>query len=173
MKWKRFSRIFMSFAIVSLLSAGNQLAWGEKIKVKGAAAMPDSHPTSIGLKYMGERASEISGGLLDVQTFTAGSLGGEGEILESISQGTIQVYMGATAPLVSYVREFGIFDLPYLFKSRGHVDRVLWGPIGEELAAIALKKGFRILGWADSGFVNFENSRRPITSLADMKGLKK
>jgi len=172
MKPKRFTWIFSVLIVTSLVVLGNQPAWGAPIKVKVATAMPESHPNAISLRYLGERAKEVSGGLLEVEVFTSGSVGGEGEIVESVSLGTIQIYMGATAPLVSYVHEFSIFDLPYLFKDRNHVDNVMWGPLGTEIGGLAIKREFRILGWADSGFQGFYNSRRPITSLADMKGLK-
>ena len=172
MKCKKFSLV-ICFVMGSLLLVSNPLAWGQKVvKVKLATAMPESHPNAIAIRYLAERIGEVSGGLLDREVFTAGSVGGEDEIVESVSLGMIQIYMGATAPLVNYVPQLSIFDLPYLFKNRDHVDKVLWGPVGDEIINLTLKKGFRILGWADSGFQGFYNSKRPINSMADMKGLK-
>jgi tripartite ATP-independent transporter DctP family solute receptor len=159
--------------MIGLLIMGGQSVWAQqKVKVKMATAMPDSHPNAISIRYLAERIGEVSGGQLDREVFTAGSVGGEDEIVESVSLGMMQIYMGATAPLVNYVPQLSLFDLPYLFKNRDHVDKVLWGPVGDEITELALTKGFRILGWADSGFQGFYNSRRPITSLAEMKGLK-
>ena len=171
MKWKNFSLV-ICFVLASLFVVSNPPAWGQKVKVKMATAMPDSHPNAISMRYLAERIGEVSGGLLDREVFTAGSVGGEDEIVESVSLGMIQIYMGATAPLVNYVPQLSIFDLPYLFKNRDHVDKVLWGPVGDEIVKPTLQKGFRILGWADSGFQGFYNSKHPIASIADMKGLK-
>jgi tripartite ATP-independent transporter DctP family solute receptor len=162
--------LIMTGAIISTGSS----AWAQQkvVRVKMATAMPESHPDAISIKYLSERMGEVSGGQFDREVFTSGSVGGEDEILESVSLGMIQIYMGAAAPMVNYVPQLSIFDLPYLFKNRDHVDKILWGAVGDEITELAAKKGFRILGWADSGFEGFYNRRRPITSLADMKGLK-
>jgi TRAP-type C4-dicarboxylate transport system substrate-binding protein len=143
--------------MVVFLFAGGPSVWAQQrvVKVKMATAMPDSHPNAISIRYLSERIGEVSGGQLEREVFTAGSVGGEDEIVESVSLGMIQIYMGATAPLVNYVPQLS-----------------MWGPVGDEITDLTVKKGFRILGWADSGFQGFYNSRRPITSLADMKGLK-
>jgi tripartite ATP-independent transporter DctP family solute receptor len=169
-------RIVLCLCLIMIvfLFVGRPSVWAQQkvVKVKMATAMPDSHPNAISVKYLSERIGEVSGGQIEREVFTAGSVGGEDEIVESVSLGMIQIYMGATAPLVNYVPQLSIFDLPYLFKNRDHVDKVLWGAVGNEITELTVKKGFRILGWADSGFQGFYNSRRPITSLADMKGLK-
>jgi tripartite ATP-independent transporter DctP family solute receptor len=172
MKRKRCLWVLLMVTFVGLFLFNNQAVHAAKVMVKAATAMPDTHPNALSIKYMGERANDISGGLLEMEVFTSGSVGGEEEIVESVSLGNIQIYAGAAAILVNYVPELKFLDLPYLFKSRDHVDRVLWGPVGDEITAMVLKKGFRIFGWADSGFQGLYNNVRPVQSLADMKGLK-
>jgi tripartite ATP-independent transporter DctP family solute receptor len=158
--------------ILGLLVFGSQTVLAKPIKIKAASAMPESHPSTINLRYMAERVKEVANGLIDLEVFSSGSVGGEADIIESVSEGSIQIFSGAISPMVSYVPEYKIFDLPYLFKDRDHVDRVCWGPTGNEIAKLALKKGFRILGWTDSGFQGLYDSKRQIKTLDDMKGLK-
>jgi len=168
-----------SFLSVCLIMTGaiilaSPAAWAQEkvVKLKMATAMPESHPQAVSMKYLSDRLGEVPGDQFDREVFTSGSVGSEDEILESVSLGMVQICMGATASMVNTVPQLSIFELPFLFKNRDHMDKVLWGAVGDEITELSVKKGFRILGWADSGFEGFYNSRRPITSLADMKGLK-
>ncbi len=65
-----------------------------------------------------------------------------------------------------------LFDLPFLFRSPEHLDRVLAGPIGREIADLFPAKGVRILGYADFGARYIHNSKRMIRKPEDTKGLK-
>jgi len=113
-----------------------------------------------------------SGGQVEVKVFPAGQLGGEREIAEGVRLGTIHLGM-LSGPLANFYKEAMVLDIPYLFANYAVAWKVLDGWFGREMAADCLKKtGMRILGFDQVGFRNFTNSKRPIKSPADLKGMK-
>ena len=111
-------------------------------------------------------------GSIKVQLFAAGQLGGERELIESTKLGTIQMSMVSGA-IAGYFKPAMVLDIPYLFSSAPVAWKVLDGPFGQELGDAILKKtGMRVLAYGETGFRNFTNSKRPIKSPADLKGLK-
>lgn len=113
-----------------------------------------------------------SGGRLEVQVFGAGQLGAEREYVEAIMAGTVQGGI-ASGVVGSFLPEAMMTDIPYLFPSASIAWDVLDGAFGDKLSAMLLARtGMRNLGFAEVGFRHFTNSKRPIKSPADMKGLK-
>lgn len=157
---------------VFLFTFGSHSVFAKKITLKVATSLPANSPTGIATRYIAELATKVAGDQLDAKAYTSGAVGGDAEIAESVSLGTIQMMVGTLGSLSTYIPEYSIFDLPYLFEDMDHVQRVFWGPGGEAIAAEALRKGFRILAFYDAGFQGFYNSKRSIKSIRDMKGLK-
>jgi C4-dicarboxylate-binding protein DctP len=69
------------------------------------------------------------------------------------------------------VREFEVFDLPYLFGSFEDVHKVTQGPIGQQLLALLEPKGIQGLAYWDNGFKSF-SANQPLKTPADFKNLK-
>ena len=115
--------------------------------------------------------AESSGGV-EVKVFPASQLGGERELIEGTKIGTIQMSM-VSAAIAGFYKEAQVLDIPYLFSSAPIAWKVMDGWFGKEMAEDCLKKtGMRVLAWGETGFRNFTNSKGPIKSPADMKGLK-
>jgi hypothetical protein len=70
------------------------------------------------------------------------------------------------------VKEFAIYDFPFLFNNAKEADAVTDGPFGQKLMAKLEDKGLVGLGYWDLGFRNLTNSKRPITKAEDIAGLK-
>ena len=68
--------------------------------------------------------------------------------------------------------EYAAFGMPFLFTSAGQAFKLLDGPLGKELADKSAEKGLILLGTWDNGIRHMTNSKRPITKVEDMKGLK-
>ena len=119
-------------------------------------------------KYVEEK----TGGKVEVQCFYGGSLGDESEAFRNVQKGTLPLAMGGIANLVPFEKKLGLLTLPYLF---ANIDEVVAGTNGapaELLNKYATKAGFRILTWTYTDFRYISNSKRPITKMADMQGLK-
>jgi len=109
---------------------------------------------------------------LTVNVYPAGQLGSEADLLQSVQSGAVQVAMAA-ATFSSVCPEAAVFDVPYLFSSEPDAWQLLDGPIGTKLRDICIERaGVRILGYGESGFRHFTNSRGPISGPSDLSGLK-
>lgn len=98
--------------------------------------------------------------------------GGDVNLWDGVKIGAIDMAILATPSIVSSVPELGVLDVPFLFRDSTHVAKVLDGPIGRDLGAKVNSQGVVFLGFADYGFRQFTNSKRPIRSPADVVGLK-
>lgn len=113
-----------------------------------------------------------SGGKLEVQVAPSAQLGDDAAMITALRSGTLDMSansMGATAAIVP---EYGAFGMPFLFTSPEQAFKLLDGPLGKELADISAQKNLIVLGYWDNGIRHVSNSKRPILSPADMKGLK-
>ena len=115
----------------------------------------------------------LSGGEIQVELFSGGALGSETEMLQSARKGTLDLALVFSGNAVPFVKELGTLTMPYLIKNEYDAVKVTTGELGKMWNEICIKKGgFRILGWTYSNFRHITNNVKPITSLADIKGMK-
>jgi tripartite ATP-independent transporter DctP family solute receptor len=102
-------------------------------------------------------------------------LGGEKEMIEQAQVGALQIARISVGPMGPLVPELNVFYLPFMFRDNAHMEKVIDGPIGDEM----LKKlsdhptaGLIGLCWMNGGTRNVYNSKHPVKSVADLKGLK-
>ena len=120
-------------------------------------------------------AAEIekrTAGRYKIQNFYASALGAEREATEGVQLGTIDLTMTSTGPIPNFVPEVAILDIPFLFRDKAHAQAVLDGPLGQEMLTKFDSKGFKALAWGENGFRHMTNSKHPVNSPADLKGLK-
>ncbi len=132
----------------------------------------EEHPQGQGAKKFGELVEQKSGGKIKVRLFPSGQLGGDLQTVSSLQGGTLDVTVLNAGLLVGQVKEFQLFDLPFLFESGKEADAVVDGSFGQKLAAMLPAKNLVSLGYWELGFRNVTNSRRPINKLEDIAGLK-
>ncbi len=111
-------------------------------------------------------------GKLSVVVHHSGVLGSETQVLQQIQLGTTQMAVSTTAPIEAFVPEIKALEMPFLFPSYEAADKVLDGPIGQELNKKFEKSGFEALAFLDNGFRNVTNSKRPVKTPEDLKALK-
>ena len=121
------------------------------------------------LRFADEVKAETKGSVT-VQDFPAGQLGDEGPIAEGVGSGAIDIGLGGVVDGID--PKLNVLALPFLFESLANVHAVLDGPTGQALKALGQDRGFRLLGFLDSGFRDFADSKRPIVVPADLAGLK-
>jgi TRAP-type transport system periplasmic protein len=130
------------------------------------------HPVSRGTKRFSEVVAAKSGGKLDVRPFYSGTLGDDAKAIAALQGGVQEMTSTSTSPLVGNIREFGIFDLPFLFANEREADVVLDGPLGKKLLDKLPARGLVGLCYWENGFRHATNSKRPITKAEDFDGLK-
>ncbi|AOB29463.1 ABC transporter substrate-binding protein [Bordetella sp. H567] len=123
-------------------------------------------------RYLAEELGKISGGKLKMRTYGSANLGSDEQMQAALVGGAQEMMVGSTAPLATMVKEFGVFDLPFLFNDEKEADAVLDGPFGEKLLKMLDAKGLVGLVYWENGFRNVTNSKHPIAKAEDMQGIK-
>ncbi len=113
-------------------------------------------------------------GAVKVEIFPDGQLGKDNEVIQQVKSGVIQSSISSVGGIASVYPMIGVLDVPFAYPDIATTYKVFDGPFGKQLAAdITKKTGMEVLGFGDSGgFFAFTNSKRPIKSPDDMKGLK-
>ena len=135
------------------------------------AAVGDSHQ-KMAIDAFAREIGQRTNGRYKIQTYYAGSLGGEREAIESVQMGTQELTWTATGPLQNFVPEVKILDVPFLFRDYAHARAVLDGPIGQALMTKFDSKGLKALAWGENGFRHMTNNKHQVNVPEDLRGLK-
>ena len=145
-----------------------------KVVLKASDVHPEGYPTVEAVENMGKKLDKATNGRITVQMYPAMQLGGEKEAIEQAQVGAIafaRVSVGALGPVVD---ELNVFNLPYVFRNTEHAQKVMDGDIGKELLGKVTSSGKGLVGlcWMDAGARSFYDTKKPIKTIADLKGLK-
>jgi tripartite ATP-independent transporter DctP family solute receptor len=133
---------------------------------------PKGHPLEVGAQKFAELVAAKSGGKMKVTVFPGGALGGDAPNVSSLQGGIIPLVLLNSGILASQVKDFVVFDFPFMFANEKEADSVVDGPFGESMHAKLQAKGIVGLTFFELGFRNITNSKRPITKVEDVSGLK-
>ncbi|TDT93793.1 MULTISPECIES: TRAP transporter substrate-binding protein [Azorhizobium] len=147
-------------------------ASAQSVTLRSADIHPDGYPTVESVKFFGQYLQDKTNGRVKVQVFSSGQLGQEKDTIEQTRFGVIDLNRVNTAPFNNLIPETAVLGLPFLFRSVQHMYSVVDGPIGAEIGKAFEPHGLIVLGFFDSGARSMYNSKRPINTLADMKGMK-
>jgi tripartite ATP-independent transporter DctP family solute receptor len=139
---------------------------------RAADTQSEDYPTVQALRFMGRLIEEKTNGRLQIRVFHSRQLGEEKETIEQTRAGAIDLNRTNVALIGTFVPAMNVLAMPFLFRSIEHLQKVLDGPIGDEILGSFEPYGFVGLAFYDSGARSIYNSVRPIRSLADMKGLR-
>nr|WP_249779816.1 TRAP transporter substrate-binding protein [Bradyrhizobium sediminis] len=139
---------------------------------RAADTQSEDYPTVQALRYMGRMIAEKSGGRHQIRVFHSRQLGEEKETIEQTRAGAIDLNRSNVALIGTFVPAMSVLAMPFLFRSAEHLQKVLDGPIGNEILGSFDAYGFVGLAFYDSGARSIYNSVRPVRSTADMKGLR-
>lgn len=126
----------------------------------------------VAAEKFAELVAERTNGEYKIEIYPNGTLGGESEMLDSMSMGMLDMGIITSGPFVNFSEDMGVLDMPFLFASNEEAYKVLDGEIGKELLATLEDAGLKGLAYAERGFRNVTNSVRPVTNAADLAGLK-
>ena len=146
-------------------------ALAEKIVLKfGHVGKPGSL-FAASVDEFAKRANAKLGDKAEVQVFGSSQLGKDKELLQKLKLGQITFSLPSSV-MSSVADEFGVFEMPYIIKDRGHMKKVQ-GAIGESvLQKAANAKGYHILAYWENGFRNITNNTRPVNKPEDLAGIK-
>jgi len=142
---------------------------------KASAVQPPGYPTVAATENLGKKLSEATGGRLSIQMYPSMQLGGEKETIEQTQIGAIQMSRVSVGTMGPIVDDINVVNMPFLFKNTAHAEKMMDGGIGQELLekiTASPTANLVALCWMDAGARNLYNTKRPIKSIEDVKGLK-
>lgn len=139
---------------------------------RSAEVHPGDYPTTLAVRYMGKQLSDQTKGRLGIRVYPSGSLGSEKDNIEQLRIGGLDMMRVHVGALNSVVPETIVTALPFMFRSVGHMRKVFDGPVGDEILAAMETQGLIGLALYDGGSRSFYTAKKPINTLADMKGMK-
>jgi tripartite ATP-independent transporter DctP family solute receptor len=146
----------------------------KRIVLKVAHNGNERHPFQKGFEEFKRILEAETKGVVEVQIFPGAQLGSEQEATQMVKLGLLAANASAAAGgLATSVPEAELFNLPFIFRDLDHCYRVIDGPVGQDLARIIEKKlNCVVLGFWFSGIRNVWNSKRPVRTPDDLKGIK-
>jgi tripartite ATP-independent transporter DctP family solute receptor len=147
----------------------------QKLVLKATDVHPLGYPTVEAVVRMGKKLEGATGGRLSIQMYPSMQLGGEKEMIEQAQVGALQLARISVGPMGPLVPELNVFNLPFMFRDGMHMEKVVDGPIGDEmLKKLSDHPTANLIGlcWMNGGTRNVYNSKHPVKSVADLKGLK-
>jgi tripartite ATP-independent transporter DctP family solute receptor len=142
---------------------------------KASDVHPPGYPTVVAVENFGKKLEQATNGRLGVQMYASMQLGGEKEAIEQAQVGALQLARVSVGTIGPVIDDLNVFNLPFLFRNTAHMQKVIDGAIGNELldkVTANEKAGLVGLCWMDAGARSFYNTKHPIKSIADLKGLK-
>lgn len=164
-------RTFLKAAVATTAAAMAPWSLAQATAKFGFGAA-DSHPQGLGAKRFAELVKARTAGRIQVNNYGSGKLGSDPAMQSSVQGGTLEMMVGPTSNLVGAIKEFALFDLPYLVTSYKEADALLDGPVGQQLNAKLDAIGLVGLAYWENGFRSMTNSKHPIHRLEDFAGLK-
>ncbi|WP_079477584.1 TRAP transporter substrate-binding protein [Halobacillus salinus] len=182
---KKILALVCSVLLISVLAAcsGNDSASGnsgdeesdsngESKVIKAGIGLNQDHPQYKGLLKFKEIVEEKTDGAITVDTYHSGQLGDDRSMMEALQLGTQEVVIPSTAPVANFVKEFSVFDIPFLFPNEEVADKVLAGETAQGLLTKLEDQNLVGLAYWENGFRDLTNSKRAVASMEDMEGLK-
>lgn len=165
-------RLFLKTLVAVAAVAALAPAQAQTRTIKFANQNAEGHPVVLGMKKFAELVGQRSGGKLKVNVFPGGILGSDQANVSSLQGGTLEMAAMNSGIFASQVKDFAIYDFPFLFGNAKEADAVVDGPFGQAMHARLQDKGMVGLGYFELGFRHLTNSKRPVAKVEDIAGLK-
>jgi len=164
--------LLKSTLAASALALSLGTAQAQSVTLRSADTHPDGYPTVEAVKFLGKLVEERTQGRIKITIFPASTIGQEKDTIEQTRFGVIDMNRINMAPLNNLIPETNVPGLPFVFRSVAHMRKVMDGPIGDEILKAFEPHGMVGLAFYDSGARSIYNSKKPVTKLEDLKGLK-
>ena len=166
--FKSFTTLAAAASLAALSFAAPAMAKNFKIAVGDSGG---SSQEATGLGFV-KALEELSGGKHTATLFLNGQLGSEQDTVNDAAIGTLDMSLLAINNITPFSPTVGVFTLPYVILSLEDAETLTQGPIGQELTENTINDaGVRIIAWTYTGFRRLTNSKKPVTSVADLEGL--
>ena len=145
-----------------------------KEEYKVSTVVPAPFPWGIAAEKWAALVSERTDGRINMKIYPGAQLvsGDQTKEFSALRRGTIDMSVGSTINWSPQVKELNLFSLPFLMPDYAAIDALTQGPVGEKIFEVLSESGVVPLAWAENGFREVSNSKKPIRTPADLAGLK-
>lgn len=140
--------------------------------IKLAHVVNEKDGFHIAAEQFKKLVEERTKGAVKVEIFPNASLGDERTLIEGMQIGTVAMGVITNGPVANFLPEIAAFEMPFLFASPQEAYKVLDGEVGKKVLAKLDTINLKGLAYAERGFRNLTNSKKPVKTPADMAGLK-
>jgi tripartite ATP-independent transporter DctP family solute receptor len=175
---KRRDFIKMTAGLVTAAASSAPFATASaqsKAVFKAADVQPAGYPTVAATESLGKKLAAATNGRLTVQMYPSAQLGAEKETIEQTQIGAVQLLRVSAGALGPIVDDINVVNMPFLFKNTAHAQKMMDGDIGQELLdkiTANANANLVALCWMDAGARSIYNTKHPIKTVEDLKGLK-
>ena len=163
----------MKLLVAAMLAACSTWAVAQQpIVIKFSHVVANDTPKGLAAEYFKKKAEDMTKGRVKVEVYANSTLYKDKEEMEALQLGAVQMLAPSLAKFGPLgVKEFEMFDLPYIFDNYDQLHKITEGPIGASILAKLEPKGIRGLAYWDNGFKSF-SANTPIKLPTDLKGKK-
>ena len=166
------SRLLTLAAVAMLAAFSAPAVMAEPLTLRFAMITAESFPYMDGAKKFKELVESRSKGDIKVLLYPGGQLGDERQINQAVLEGSVQIGVGAGA-IATLAPIYNVVQLPFLIRGQKHMTAIVEGPVGEKLAQrIEQQAGLKTLAWFSTGDSAIETVKKPVTTPADLAGVK-
>ena len=168
---KKILALALTLAMMCMLCAA-ALA-DDAIVLKIGVSTADTDPRNIAAKSFADEIAEKTNGAVTAEVYPAGQLGGDGQLVESmvLDSGTVDIVITDASNFGTVVADMNISGLPFLFSDFDAAWAFMDGEVEAAAEAQLLDYGIRVLAHYDNGFRCVTNSKGPVETPDDMKGM--
>ena len=149
-------------------------AWieGRPVALKAGYNTVRQYPHARAIERFANRVAERTGENFQIQTFPSEQVGNERQMLDAVMLGTLDICKTSTGVISAVVPEFGVFDLPYVFRDLNHMMATVKSKVGQDLAAKLEARNVKVLFWMEQGTRSFYTTSKQVRTPSDLKGMK-
>lgn len=168
----QFSTFRRAVLVTAMLGFAGLAAAQSAVKLTlGHGAAPGNPRHEASVKFA-ELVKTKTSGRVEVQIAPSAQLGDDAAMVTALRTGALDMSANSQGAVANAVPEYAAYGMPFMFSTPAQAFKVLDGPLGKELADKSAEKGMIVLGYWDNGIRHMTNSKRPISKVEDMKGLK-
>jgi len=169
MQRKTFIHTLLAAAAATLLP---MVAHAQAVKLTLGHGAAPGNPRHEAADKFADVLKARTAGRIEVQVAPSAQLGDDAAMVTALRTGALDMSANSQGAVANAVPEYAAYGMPFLFSTPAQAFKLLDGPLGKELADRSAEKGMVVLGYWDNGIRHMTNSRRAITKVEDMKGLK-
>ncbi len=163
-------KIVKTMAMIGILASSSFAA---DFVMKVSHVVSPTTPKGKAADFLEKRIEALTAGRIDVQVFPNSQLYGDGEEMKALGMNNVQLIMPSLSKFTSIAPQMQLFDLPFIFRDKAHLYKVMDGEVGQKLKSyVDAKKQMIALDYWDAGFKHFSSSKKAIVAPMDATGMK-